>query len=47
MLRTTGRWSSLERTLAGPALVELPNTVIVVPPGMTATMRPDGAVVVE
>ena len=47
VLRTTGRWSSLERILTGPALVELPNTVIVVPPGMTATMRSDGAVVVE
>jgi hypothetical protein len=30
-----------------PALVELPNTVIVVPAGMTATMRHDGAVAID
>jgi N-methylhydantoinase A len=46
VLRTVGRWEA-ERAVTGPALVELPNTVIVVPAGMTATMRRDGAVAIE
>ena len=46
VLRTPGRWEA-ERAVNGPALVELPNTVIVVPPRMTATMRRDGAVAIE
>jgi N-methylhydantoinase A/oxoprolinase/acetone carboxylase beta subunit len=46
VLRTSGRWEA-EHVVNGPALVELPNTVIVVLPGMTATMRRDGAVAIE
>jgi N-methylhydantoinase A len=46
VLRTSGRWGA-ERVVDGPTLVGLPNTVIVVPPGMTATMRRDGAVAIE
>jgi hypothetical protein len=46
VLRTSGRWGD-ERVVNGPTLVELPNIVIVVPPGMTATMRRDGAVAIE
>jgi N-methylhydantoinase A len=46
VLRTTGRWEA-ERVVGGPALIELPNTVIVVPAGMTATLRRDGAVAIE
>ncbi|MGC1416066.1 MAG: hydantoinase/oxoprolinase family protein [Candidatus Acidiferrum sp.] len=46
VLRTSGRWEA-ERVMGGPALVELPNTVIVVPAGMTATLRRDGAVAIE
>jgi len=46
VLRTSGRWEA-ERVVGGPALVELPNTVIVVPAGMTATLRRDGAVAIE
>lgn len=46
VLRISGRWAA-GLVVDGPALVEVPNTVIVVPAGMTATMRRDGAVSIE